>query len=79
MWTLISVALLCLSMAALPAAAQADDAVAAKDRYETGVRHFDLSEFEQALLGVCRDLAEDVVRNGEGVRHVIRVSIQRAA
>jgi glutamate N-acetyltransferase/amino-acid N-acetyltransferase len=27
-----------------------------------------------ALHTVCRDLAEDVVRNGEGVRHVIRVS-----
>jgi glutamate N-acetyltransferase/amino-acid N-acetyltransferase len=26
---------------------------------------------------VCRDLAEDVVRNGEGVRHVIRVSMNQ--
>jgi glutamate N-acetyltransferase/amino-acid N-acetyltransferase len=28
---------------------------------------------------VCRDLAEDVVRNGEGVRHVIRVKVREAA
>ena len=28
---------------------------------------------------VCRDLAEDVVRNGEGVRHVIRVTVKHAA
>jgi glutamate N-acetyltransferase/amino-acid N-acetyltransferase len=28
---------------------------------------------------VCRDLAEDVVRNGEGVRHVIRVAVSSAA
>ena len=42
----------------------------------TGVDH---AGFEQALTLVCRDLAEDVVRNGEGVRHVIRVTVQRAA
>lgn len=35
----------------------------------------DLSAFEAALHGVCADLAEDVVRNGEGVRHVIRIEI----
>ena len=35
--------------------------------------------FELALTTVCRDLAEDVVRNGEGVRHVIRVNVQHAA
>lgn len=38
----------------------------------------DPAEFERALTQVCRDLSEDVVRNGEGVRHVIRVKIQRA-
>ncbi|WP_043584791.1 bifunctional ornithine acetyltransferase/N-acetylglutamate synthase [Geminisphaera colitermitum] len=38
-----------------------------------------LAGFEAALTQVCRDLAEDVVRNGEGVRHVIRVRIQNAA
>jgi len=34
----------------------------------------DLAAFEAALLTVCQDLAEDVVRNGEGVHHVVRVS-----
>ncbi len=38
----------------------------------------DLVAFETALAGVCRDLAEDVVRNGEGVRHVIRVAVKNA-
>lgn len=39
----------------------------------------DFGLFERALHGVCRDLAEDVVRNGEGVRHVIRVAVKNAA
>ncbi len=39
----------------------------------------DLGAFERALHQVCRDLAEDVVRNGEGVRHVIRVMVRNAA
>ena len=34
--------------------------------------------FERALTQVCRDLAEDIVRNGEGVRHVIRVDVRNA-
>jgi glutamate N-acetyltransferase/amino-acid N-acetyltransferase len=34
------------------------------------------TEFERALTQVCRDLAEDVVRNGEGVRHMLRVSVR---
>jgi glutamate N-acetyltransferase/amino-acid N-acetyltransferase len=34
----------------------------------------DLAAFEAALSMVCRDLAEDVVRNGEGVHHVVRVT-----
>jgi glutamate N-acetyltransferase / amino-acid N-acetyltransferase len=38
----------------------------------------DLGSFEGALTQVCRDLAGDVVRNGEGVRHVIRVSVVNA-
>lgn len=38
----------------------------------------DPSAFEQALTRVCSDLAEDVVRNGEGVRHVMRVTVLRA-
>jgi glutamate N-acetyltransferase/amino-acid N-acetyltransferase len=39
----------------------------------------DPAAFETALTQVCRDLAEDVVRNGEGVRHVIRVAVSAAA
>jgi glutamate N-acetyltransferase / amino-acid N-acetyltransferase len=39
----------------------------------------DIGAFERGLHGVCRDLAEDVVRNGEGVRHVIRVTVKNAA
>jgi glutamate N-acetyltransferase/amino-acid N-acetyltransferase len=38
----------------------------------------DTAAFRRALASVCRDLAEDVVRNGEGVRHVIRVSVLNA-
>jgi glutamate N-acetyltransferase/amino-acid N-acetyltransferase len=38
----------------------------------------DLKEFETALAQVCRDLAEDVVRNGEGIHHVIRVVVKNA-
>jgi glutamate N-acetyltransferase/amino-acid N-acetyltransferase len=38
-----------------------------------------LAAFEAALTQICRDLAEDVVRNGEGVRHVMRVSVSSAA
>ena len=34
--------------------------------------------FREALGGLCRDLAGDVVRNGEGVRHVIRVRVSGA-
>lgn len=38
----------------------------------------DLAAFAAALERVCADLAEDVVRNGEGVRHVLRVSVKGA-
>jgi glutamate N-acetyltransferase/amino-acid N-acetyltransferase len=34
--------------------------------------------FEAALAQVCGGLAEDVVRNGEGVHHVLRVSVAGA-
>jgi len=34
--------------------------------------------FEVALAEVCRALAEDVVRNGEGVHHVLRASVSGA-
>jgi len=33
-------------------------------------------EFREALLGVCSELAEDIVTNGEGVGHVIRVKVR---
>ena len=33
------------------------------------------AEFKEALQQVCRDLAAQVVRNGEGTQHVIRVSV----
>ncbi len=35
----------------------------------------DEEAFAHALATVCADLAEDVVRNGEGVRHVVRTSV----
>jgi glutamate N-acetyltransferase/amino-acid N-acetyltransferase len=38
----------------------------------------DLDEFSGQLLRVCSDLAEDVVRNGEGVHHVLRVRVSGA-
>lgn len=38
----------------------------------------DEAAFARALTTVCADLAEDVVRNGEGVRHVLRVSVSGA-
>ena len=38
----------------------------------------DLSEFEAALTGLCDKLAQDIVRNGEGTTHVIRVAVSGA-
>ena len=38
----------------------------------------DLASFKMALRQVCADLTEDVVRNGEGVHHVIRVQVEGA-
>lgn len=35
-------------------------------------------EFETALLDVCRSLAEQIVADGEGVQHVIRLRIEQA-
>ena len=34
--------------------------------------------FESALLEVCRSLAEQIVADGEGVQHVIRLRIEQA-
>ena len=33
------------------------------------------NSFTRALTAVCRKMAEDIVRNGEGTQHVIRVSV----
>jgi glutamate N-acetyltransferase / amino-acid N-acetyltransferase len=38
----------------------------------------DQAGFAQALHTVCADLAEDVVRNGEGVHHLLRVTVRGA-
>ena len=38
----------------------------------------DLAAFQAGLDQVCRDLAEDIARNGEGVHHVIRVAVRGA-
>ncbi|MFZ5468621.1 MAG: bifunctional ornithine acetyltransferase/N-acetylglutamate synthase [Myxococcota bacterium] len=38
----------------------------------------DHAAFRAALRQVCADLAEDVVRNGEGVHHVVRVVVRQA-
>jgi glutamate N-acetyltransferase/amino-acid N-acetyltransferase len=35
-------------------------------------------EFERGLLDVCRSLAEQIVADGEGVQHVIRLRIEQA-
>jgi glutamate N-acetyltransferase/amino-acid N-acetyltransferase len=36
------------------------------------------NKFSQALLAVCQSLAEQIVGDGEGVKHVIRLSIEQA-
>jgi glutamate N-acetyltransferase/amino-acid N-acetyltransferase len=38
----------------------------------------DLAAFQAGLDQVCRDLAEDIARNGEGVHHVMRVAVSGA-
>jgi glutamate N-acetyltransferase/amino-acid N-acetyltransferase len=35
-------------------------------------------DFSEALLDVCRSLAEQIVADGEGVEHVIRLSVEQA-
>ncbi|GAB5559468.1 MAG: bifunctional glutamate N-acetyltransferase/amino-acid acetyltransferase ArgJ [Synoicihabitans sp.] len=42
------------------------------------VAGIDPAEFKAGLRQICGDLAEDVVRNGEGVRHVLSVSVSGA-
>jgi len=36
------------------------------------------ADFTDGLTRLCAELAEDVVRNGEGVHHVVRVTVTRA-
>ena len=36
------------------------------------------SELKTAVEDVCRELSEDIVRNGEGVSHVMEVSVKKA-
>lgn len=43
-----------------------------------GLSAAECDEFERALTTLCERLAEDVVRNGEGTTHVIRVRVSRA-
>lgn len=45
---------------------------------EAEERPVDVAAFEAALTEVCAALAEDVVRNGEGVQHVIRATVSGA-
>ena len=42
-------------------------------------READLGEFTRALEDVCADLARDIVRNGEGTKHVMEVTVRGAA
>lgn len=39
----------------------------------------DYAAFESALREICIELAEDIVRNGEGTSHVLRVTVNGAA
>jgi glutamate N-acetyltransferase/amino-acid N-acetyltransferase len=48
-------------------------ALLASRRVPCAVEHF-----RAALARVCADLTEDVVRNGEGVHHVVRVTVRGA-
>ena len=39
---------------------------------------YESNEFQEALNEVCCSLAEDIVRNGEGTQHVIKVTVKGA-
>jgi glutamate N-acetyltransferase / amino-acid N-acetyltransferase len=52
-----------------------DTVLAWSSKRVTGVSR---TEFRDALQGVCAGLSEDIVRNGEGVGHVIRVRVSSA-
>jgi glutamate N-acetyltransferase/amino-acid N-acetyltransferase len=48
---------------------------------QSGVRLKDAGvrkKFADALLGVCQSLADQIVSDGEGVQHVIRLSVEQA-
>lgn len=46
----------------------------------SGIRYDSVSkEFDRALLEVCRSLAEQIVADGEGVQHVVRLRIEQAS
>ena len=48
---------------------------------ESGVHVRDAAveaKFHNALLGVCRSLSEQIVADGEGVKHVVRLKIEQA-
>lgn len=36
----------------------------------------EIQEFEKGLYRVCKELSEDIVRNGEGTQHVIKVKVK---
>ena len=38
----------------------------------------DVLEFSNALNHICQELAEDIIRNGEGTQHVIKVTVKGA-
>ena len=38
----------------------------------------DYKEFQDALCAVCSSLADDIVRNGEGTQHVIKITVRGA-
>jgi glutamate N-acetyltransferase/amino-acid N-acetyltransferase len=45
----------------------------------SGIRYESVrKEFDRALLEVCRSLAEQIVADGEGVQHVIRLRVEQA-
>jgi glutamate N-acetyltransferase/amino-acid N-acetyltransferase len=46
---------------------------------QSGIRMYSIQkEFDRALVQVCRSLAEQIVADGEGVQHLIRLHIQQA-
>jgi glutamate N-acetyltransferase/amino-acid N-acetyltransferase len=48
-------------------------------RIKSGKHHHDLADFKHALDSVLRDLAQQVVRDGEGARKFVEVEVEGAA